>query len=239
MSTIGFSTGALAHGDFRRGLELQAGRGLKAIELSALRDVELVALTESFPQIDLSEFDYISVHAPSRISTLPEREIIEILERQVPATWPIVVHPDVMRDVVAWRALGERLCLENMDQRKSTGRTVAELAPFFEQLPEARFCLDLAHARQVDSTMSIAFHLIEAFGGLLAQIHVSEVNEQSRHVSLNAASVASYRRVSRHLPSCPWIIESVIQPEDIDREIQKVSSCMNAPICVPRMSLVD
>jgi hypothetical protein len=46
MRPIGFSTGALAKGDFRRGLDLQRRSGISAIELSALRDHELPHLLE-------------------------------------------------------------------------------------------------------------------------------------------------------------------------------------------------
>src|SRR5262245_51508519 len=126
MEAIGFSTGALAYGDFRRGLELQDGRGLKAVELSALRDVELPNLAQAIPRLELSAFEYVSLHAPSRIATLTEERIIEILVDQVPEPWPIVMHPDAIRDVDKWRVLGGRLCLENMDQRKPIGRTTRE-----------------------------------------------------------------------------------------------------------------
>ena len=41
MSLFGFSTGALALGDFRRALELLQGVDADAVELSALREKEL------------------------------------------------------------------------------------------------------------------------------------------------------------------------------------------------------
>jgi hypothetical protein len=240
MERIGFSTGALAYGDFRRGLALQSGRGLNAVELSALRDVELVPLVDSIPQLDLTAFAYISFHAPSRISTLSELEIIRILAGGVPAQWPIIVHPDVIKDVRAWEELGNRLCIENMDQRKPVGRAPEELRPFFERLPEARLCLDLAHARQVDPTMSIAYHIIEEFGDRLVQLHVSDVNDESRHVAINAASIVAYQRIAPYLPACPWIIESVIPHEAIDREIAMVRrSLRETTVRERRMSLVD
>jgi hypothetical protein len=239
MDAIGFSTGALALGDFKQGLQMQSGRGLRAVELSALRDVELLPLVQALDHIDLTPFQYVSLHAPSRIQSLSEQEIIDVIDRLVPVTWPVIVHPDAMVDVEAWGRLGNRVCLENMDQRKPNGRTVRELKAFFARLPYARFCLDLGHARQVDPTMSVCFHLMESFGDKLVQIHVSEVNDQSRHVSLNAASVAAIRRVSPHLPPCPWIIESVVPADQIDDELRQVTRCLHAPRCVPMMSLVD
>ena len=44
MRPIGFSTGALAYADFRRGLEMVKHGGLRTIELSALRQNELIPL---------------------------------------------------------------------------------------------------------------------------------------------------------------------------------------------------
>lgn len=239
MDAIGFSTGALARGDFKHGLELQSGRGLVAVELSALRDVELVPLVQAIRDLDLSEFRYVSLHAPSRIVSLPETKIIEILLEHVPRDWPIIMHPDAMQDVEAWHVLGSRLCLENMDQRKAIGRTSLELQPFFSRLPEAKLCLDLGHARQVDPTMSVCFSLLEEYRERIVQVHVSEVNDESRHVKLNSATQASIRRIAAHIPPCPWIIESVIAAKQIDREIQAVKQCLHAPQCLPRMSLVD
>ena len=240
MTTIGFSTGALAFGDFRRGIELQMGYGLNAIELSALRDSELIPLVDAIPELDLTPFEYISFHAPSRIASYSETAIVQILLDRVPESWPIILHPDVVVDVTLWAELGDRLCLENMDQRKPIGRTPSELRGFFDHLPNARFCLDVAHVRQVDPTMTVAFHLIEEFGDRLAQIHVSDVNDQSRHVSLNAASIAAFRRIARFLPPCPWIIESVIPASGIEREIQKVmQSLANPALCLPRASLAE
>jgi hypothetical protein len=55
MRSIGFSTGALALGDFRRGLTLLAGRGVRAVELSALREAELPGLMAALDELDLRD----------------------------------------------------------------------------------------------------------------------------------------------------------------------------------------
>ena len=44
MTPIGFSTGTLALGDFRLGLQQLYGKQAMAVELSALRDMELEPL---------------------------------------------------------------------------------------------------------------------------------------------------------------------------------------------------
>ena len=49
MRPIGFSTGALAYGDFRRGLDIVRENQLPVVELSALREPELEPLVASLP----------------------------------------------------------------------------------------------------------------------------------------------------------------------------------------------
>src|SRR4051812_25507604 len=117
MRPLGFSTGALAKGDFQAALGIQRGLGLSAVELSALRRDELLPLMEALPGLDLNGFSHVSLHAPSRLDGLDELELVAILS-DVPTSWPVVVHPDLIQSPSHWRFFGPRLCLENMDQRK-------------------------------------------------------------------------------------------------------------------------
>ena len=63
-----------------------------------------------------------------------------------------------------------------MDKRKPVGRTVEELKRIFDKLPDAQMCFDIAHARQVDTSMTIAYSIAQAFRGMIKQIHISTVN---------------------------------------------------------------
>src|SRR6187200_2433360 len=65
MRPIGFSSGALAKSDYRRGLELQKSASFTAIELSALRERELQPLVDAAQTLSLDQFSYVSFHAPS------------------------------------------------------------------------------------------------------------------------------------------------------------------------------
>lgn len=228
MRPVGFSTGALAKGDFRQGLKLQRDGSIDAVELSALRDHELQALVEAVPLLDLRSFAYVSCHAPGKLQALDEHTVFELLAR-LPASWPIIVHPELLRTPALWRRLGSRLCIENMDNRKTTGRTPAELRGLFEIYQEATFCLDVGHARQVDPTMASAILMLRDFGGRLRQIHVSDVGARGEHLPLGAAARQAFARVAHHVPfDCPLIIESVITPEVIEREVESVSAVFAA-----------
>lgn len=222
MRSIGFSTGALAKGDFRRGIELQRGDPrVRAIELSALRDHELPSLVAGARDLDLDHFAYVSVHAPSKLSSFTEEEVFDQIAGLPPA-WSVIVHPEILGHKERWRSLGSRLCIENMDNRKTTGRTVDEVGALFEEFPDAGFCLDLGHARQIDPTMATALRMLRSFGHRLRQLHVSEVGPRGEHRPLSVLSLYAFLLVrDRIAPNCPVIIESVIDEIEMGAEIRK------------------
>jgi len=224
MKPIGFSTGALAKGDFATGLAVQRDvPRIDAVELSALRDHELPLLVDAIPSLDLDGFEYISFHAPSKLQTLDEHAVFELL-LGLPDSWPVIVHPELLQTPALWQQLGERLCLENMDNRKTTGRTIAELHALFEVFPEATFCLDLGHARQIDPTMVSAMLMLREFGDRLVEMHISEVGPRGEHLPLGATTRQAFARVVHLVPlDCPLIIESIIPVDLIESELDAVS----------------
>ena len=157
MRPIGFSTGALAYADFRHGIELALSIPCEAIELSALRQPELLPMLDALDELDLSRFSYVSVHAPSQIQPECEAALSKRLLEELPRRWPIIVHPDAIHDFGLWREFNSLLCIENMDRRKLIGRTAKELDLVFKQLPDATLCFDIGHARQYDTTMTEAY----------------------------------------------------------------------------------
>ena len=70
MRRIGFSTGALARGDFRSALAMLRPHKIDVVELSALRVSELAPLAQAIPDLDLSEFTFVSIHAPRSLSEI-------------------------------------------------------------------------------------------------------------------------------------------------------------------------
>lgn len=229
MRSIGFSTGALACSDFRRGVKMIEKKGIKFIELSALRQEELQPLFNGLDQLDLSKFSYISIHAPSKIDPEKEQTVVEMLLSMSQNDWPIILHPDAVHDFSLWRRIGGLLCVENMDKRKSIGRTVDELNLVFQELPKAAFCFDIGHARQVDPTMSVAYLLLKEFQSKLIQVHLSEVNTRSKHDALSFASVRAFQEVAEMIPeNVPIILETTIGEEEIESEIKRAREALTA-----------
>lgn len=230
MRPIGFSTGSLAYHDFRSGVRMMHGRRSSVIELSALRWQEIGPLVEALGELDLSQYEYVSVHAPSAYETDQEEQLILMARLIVDRRWPVVVHPDVLSDLSAWRSLGSFLLVENLDKRKPTGRTLGELTEIFEQLPEARLCFDIGHCRQVDPSMSEAYLILRALGHRLHQVHLSEVNSRSTHDPLSGGSVAAFQKVAHLIPeTVPIILETPVLENQIDHEMELARVALPCP----------
>lgn len=233
MRTLGFSTGALAYGNFHRALEMLRPYDTHAVELSALRQPELGPLTAASNDLDLSQYRYVAVHAPSNVDVEAERQVVNYLLDLATHGWSIVVHPDAIHDYGVWREFGNLLCVENMDKRKPIGRTVEELASVFEELPDASLCLDLGHVRQVDATMTEAYLIAKVYESKLRQVHVSEVNSSSRHDRLSFSSIRAFQLVAELIPeNVPLIIESVIEAWEIPDELRRVEEALPTVVLV-------
>jgi hypothetical protein len=233
MRPIGFSTGAVAKGDFRRALGLLRAHNVDIVELSALRLEELTPLAVALPDLGLDAFSFVSLHAPSRFDPAVESSVIDRLYSITQQGYPVVVHPDVIFTAAKWGVLGSNLLIENMDRRKPTGRTVREMQQLFELLPDARFCFDIGHARQVDPSMTEAWLLLHAFAARLAEVHISEVNTSSRHDPISRNAVIAFRSVAQYIPEhIPIILEPLIDrgQSDIDKELQSARDALRSMV---------
>jgi hypothetical protein len=230
MRPIGFSTGALARGDFERGLEVLDALDVRIVEVSALRICELEPLCTAFLALDLDRFEFASIHAPSHFPRESEDWVLDRLAAIASARLPVIVHPDTIYTPDSWTRLGDRLVVENMDKRKPIGRTVSEMRTIFDALPDARFCFDIGHARQVDPSMTEASLLLRAFGERLEQVHMSEVNTASRHDPISPNAVRAFQSVAMYIPeSMPVILETLIDSgqSDIQTEIARAREALN------------
>lgn len=231
MRPIGFSTGALARGDFSLALQLLKTTDTDAVELSALRVDELARLAETVDSLDLSQFKYISVHAPSKFAARDEPAIIRCLEFCLRRNWPIIVHPDAINSSCRWREFGDLLLIENMDKRKPVGRSARELEPILDTLPEARLCFDIAHARQFDSSMTEAYFILKQFSHLIRQIHISEVDTRSRHVRITPSAARDYQEIAYLIPvDVPIILESSIRDCEIAAEMRNAVASITTTV---------
>ena len=188
-------------------VEAAAVSGL-AVELSALSESELPSLLTFLQDDPQLPFRYLSVHGPSKQRRLDERELVQLLQGLPPWVDAIVMHPDTIADASVYEPLGRRLVLENMDIRKDDGRTTAQLERYFEALPDAGLCFDIAHAKSIDPTMAEGHAILDAYATRLRHVHLSSLDEDSHHVPLTSEDETLYPPLLQKCRDVPWILEA-------------------------------
>jgi sugar phosphate isomerase/epimerase len=223
---VGISTGAF-EGSPAEAVDASRAIGCDAIELSALRWREMDPLLELLNSLDLSQFKYVSIHLPSSIPEDSEMDLVRKLEGVTDQRILFVLHPDAVHEFSRWKVLGPRLLIENMDARKRTGRTLEELKTVLEALPQAGLCFDIAHAKQIDPTMTVAARILSGLHDRIRQMHVSDVDSKGAHYRLNAFALGIYRGLLGQLPNVAAIVESPVNASNIKAETQIAKSLMS------------
>lgn len=220
----GFSTGAIAKGNFGTALQILKGSDTNAVELSALRESEITNLVANLDNLQLKEFVYVSIHAPSKLIEMTEHQLTDLLNGIVSKGYPVIVHPDIITDFTLWAPLGNSLYIENMDKRKKSGRSYFDLLQIFDKLPDASFCFDIAHAAQVDPSMTEAYLMLSKLSHRIKEIHISSVNSQSIHEPITWESIIAFSKVAHLIPQdVPIILESPVLQNHIRIELQKLN----------------
>jgi sugar phosphate isomerase/epimerase len=207
---MGASTGVLGRGaDWPALVRAACGISVHAVELAAHDAAELDGLVRYLAGRPRLPFRHLSVHTPIKGALGTDAERVAALQALPAGVRTLIAHPDLVEDPRPWRALGRRLVFENMDARKPGGRTAAELEAIFAALPEAGFCLDIAHAHTIDPSMQVAAELLDRFRGRLREVHLSSIRGGS-HVTLTPEDE---RLFAPHLARCrdvPWILEAAL-----------------------------
>jgi hypothetical protein len=210
---LGASTGYMAdsRGDWPAQVEEAWAVSPFAVELSALAEDELDGLIGYLDGGPRLPFRYLSVHGPSKGCVMPEAQLVDVLSGLVPFADAIVMHPDTMVDPAPYRLLGRKLLIENMDARKTDGRTVEELAPWFDELPEAGFCFDIAHAWSIDERMAVGDQLLDVYRTRLRHLHVSSLSPDLAHIPLTEEHEELFVPLLDRCRDVPWILEAPLR----------------------------
>jgi hypothetical protein len=183
-----------------------------AVELSALNEPELDGLMAFLGGAPPLPFTYLSVHGPTKSLTLDEHDLGGRLAELPPAVDVVVMHPDTINRPAAYERLGWRLVIENMDERKATGQQPDDLDALFDELPDAGFCLDIAHAWSVDPTMDLANELLDRFRARLRHVHLSSLDGAGHHITLLPEHEELFTPVLDRCRDVPWIFEAPAPP---------------------------
>lgn len=210
---VGASTGFMwsLRGDWRAQLHAARRFSSQVVELSALAAPEMPGLVEFLDDQQELSFEHVMVHGPAKhLAERPDEVLREQLLELPAFVEGVVVHPETLTHPETLEEAGGRLILENMDDRKHDARTVAELERFFAVLPNARFCFDVAHAQLNDPSLRLAHELLDAFGGRLAEVHLSSILPSGRHVPLECDDLVSFEPVLTRCVGVPWILEAPV-----------------------------
>ena len=210
---LGASTGFMTdlRGDWSRSVAEAVAISDAAVELSALSGPELAPLIGFLNDRNGTPipFGYVSVHGPSKDWSAGMAQLADQLRELPTQVETVVLHPDKIDDTRPLRQLGSLIVLENLDHRPSTGRDVAEMAPWFEALPDAGFCFDIAHVTAFEEGLQLGHELLDAFGGRLRQVHLSSfVREGAQHVPLTEQDARRFGSLLRRCLGVPWILEA-------------------------------
>ena len=82
------------------------------------------------------------------------------------------------------------------------------MAPLFDELPDAGFCLDVPHAWSVDPTMELAGELLDSYGARLGHVHLSSLSPGLHHVPLTVQDEELFSPTLKRCLDVPWIFEA-------------------------------
>jgi hypothetical protein len=205
---MGLSTGVEGRGDDWPALVRAAcAVSTHAVELAAHDAGELGGLVAYLAGRPRLPFRHVSVHTPIKGALGADAERVAALDALPVGVRTLIAHPDTITDAAPWRALGRRIVFENMDARKAAGRTADELEALFGALPEAGFCLDIAHAHTIDPTLGVAGDLLDRFRGRLREVHLSSIRSGA-HTTLTEEDEALFGPVLSRCRDVPWILEA-------------------------------
>lgn len=223
---IGWSTGALLpigdKANFPLAVKILSTIPFTCIEFGVLREWELPIFLKHLPNLDISKFERVSFHT-CKMKKLTEEELFKQIEPVIELGWPIISHPEMITDCTLWKKLGNRLHIENMDNREGVlGKTIEEMEQIFDKLPDASMCFDIGHARQVDPTMELARDLCVKFAEKIKEIHLSKINPFTcGHHPIDDNALEAFSKITDVLPSCPIILE--YRPlTDIEKEAEYI-----------------
>ena len=214
-------------GDYAAQVEAARRFSTAHIELSALSRRELGAL-DAYLRSDaaraLAAFESAVLHGPAkRLAADPDGRPSASDWREIAAQLAglpglgrfsgIVLHPDTVPDLSALAPIADRVIFENLDVRKRDCRAARELERALEELPQARFCLDVARAWTIDPTLAEGHRLLERFGERLAHVHVSGIEPTGKHRPTTKEDLARYAPLLERVRNVPWTFESPLEAD--------------------------
>lgn len=196
-----------------------ASLGTTALELFVNNEERLDNYIETVDSKLVRSFAHRTIHMPCSLQYGQTTETHRVLKKieEIYQTCDLqyaIIHPDVVDDWGVFAAYDMQIAVENMDVRKDSGTTVAELVQISTTY-NYPVVIDINHCKTIDESLQLAQAFYTSCKGNILEVHVSGYIEGHEPLIETGQSdiVTSIRGWD-----VPIIIESVIQPvDDVDR----------------------
>jgi len=178
-----------------------------------------------------NNFSHCSLHAPVHIYQDDESSHI-VLKNIERICWSlpiknIVIHPDTVVDWSVFKQYSHLpFSIENMDDRKTSCRSVEDIQKILEEHPYMWFTLDLQHCYTNDPTMQLAKDFHKVLWHKIVEYHLSWYHPELLHYPLFKTHQDEIIK-SLENRDIPIIIESTFDNQDeLAKEITYIKSFM-------------
>ncbi len=217
---LGFSTGTLyKHLKTKDALLAIRKAGIVGVELGFVKALDEDWLSNVVAS-ELEEFEYVSMHAPKfeyddNTASYSILQKIAQFHTSIRKLDTVVFHPDPIKNFSVLSKAGIPVAIENMDNRKPSFQNPFELIKILDKFPEFKVVLDVNHIFSNDSSMRLAEEFYRLLGDKIVQIHLS--GYAGYHEPLFETEQQQIFKSIQNLKT-PIIVESVLPPEDLDKE---------------------
>jgi hypothetical protein len=176
-------------------------------------------------KIDLSEFNYISIHSPNlQWDWVAEKILwkIRLLIKKINLK-NIVIHPDRLEDFSIFKKFKDLpLSIENMDNDKSFWKSIHDIWPILDKYKSLWLTLDLQHCFVNDNSMKLADDFHDKYWDRIVEYHISWYGKKYSHYKLFKTQ-QDIIIDSLKLKEIPIIIESSLdEVGDIHKELDYI-----------------
>ena len=225
MRKIGFCHGAthrLLEPYSERNINLFKNCKCNAIEISCHSVDEVEKLNSLLPLIE--SFSYRSIHMPCDLKYKDDEITNNVLKKiedfynEIGASLA-VVHPDLVEDWDVFNKYSSiNWAVENMDDRKTSHKSVQDMKKLFNEHKNWNFVLDVGHCNANDKTMKLAEDFIAELRGKIKEIHLS--GYEIFHEPLHRTKQNEIIEYCKDL-DVPIIIESTFEKSDGEEGVAK------------------
>ena len=175
----------------------------------------------------LAQYKYVSLHAPKCTydKTAETAKVFEKINKvhKLRQLDLVIFHPDTIVDFELFNNLPFPVAFENMDKRKTFGRTVEDIQNVLAKNPTFKMVLDVNHVFTNDPTMKLAEDFLASLGDRIAEIHLSGYTKLHDPIYISKQDFIAKPIINLEKPI---IVESDLDPSEVELEKNYIRSLL-------------